>query len=659
MAVPKKNNNLALCYHGIVLSPEEKSPYRSYINDFKEQIEYLIKLGYNFVKPTKYYEWYIGKYIPSSPIATIMFDDALDSVNLVTPWLIEMQIPFAISVIVSKLKKYTPEQDYISWSSLKTLTDSNLCEILSHSFNMHHTNLQFENTQVLSAPIMEAPYYLDNGEFLYIAKDDKRYYWDLSHIDNISWSFPLIGTDTITKKPITSTVKFTASKNIKINIMRFWTCLHKPYGTGYNAKVKIYINNKLVSDYTLNTTQYGNKKQWPERAFITIPLNTTFQIESGKVYTVKFVTGNVGNSTFMIYSIPSFTNDSELTSTCSGETFALAEIWPAKACMIFTDGKGNAATDLIYSNYVYNDILQSKVAVSKYLNATWSSYTTGYLETDPLETVVIGGTYSNGLLANTKIKFHADNNFVGEIIKIKYTSSLGKSYPLVIDIYINDTKVGEFQSSWWDWHRQEIQITPFSFQAGMDYIIRFKTKNASPGLGLVRIYLDQMNPPKLLWDYSQDTWGYPGKEAFVHEMGFEVANTEGTDMFPDDVTISGTNYNWVYKIPYDGPGKPFLQIMSCVNGNFMPPTQIVYPFGSYYSSTISNGSTTMEDVHPSLMTELINLGISSGFTVWDEPLSNYNDIQNKYTKYVIPRYLVPGDVDQTVILSNFNTLIGI
>ena len=656
MAAEQKYNNLALCYHGIVLLPEEKSPYRSYIMDFKEQIQYLKNLGYSFVKPSKYCEWYTGSYIPSVPIVTIMFDDALESVNLVTSWLIEMQIPFGISVIASKLRSYTPEEDYMSWSSLKILTDSNLCEILSHSFNMHHTNLQLENAQIVSAPIMEGPYYLDKGEFLYIEKNDNRYYWDLSHVDKISWAFPIIGTDTTTRKPITSTIKFTASKSLKVSQIRFWTCLHKPYGTGYNVNLKIYINDKLVSRYTLNTTQYGNKQQWPEREFVTIPLNSTFQIEYGKIYTVKFVTENVGNSTFRIYSIPSFTSDFGLTSTCSGETFGPMENWTAKPCIIFSDGTGSAATDVIYSNYVYNDILESNTAISKYLNATWNFYTTGYLETDPLETVVIGGTYSNGFMANTNIKFHANTNFVGESVRIKYTSSLGNSYPLVIDIYINDNKVGEFQPSWWDWHWQEIQITPFSFQGGVDYLIKFETKNVSSKLGLVRIYLDQESSPRLIWDNALNTWKYPAQEAFTKEKNFQVTDIEGTDMFPDDVTISGNNYNWVYKAPYDGPGKAFLQIMSCVTGNYMMPTQIVYPFGSYYSNTTA--SNTMEDIHPSLLTAFTKLGIGYGFGVWDEALSNYKDSQNKYTKYVIPRYLVPGDVDQTVILSNFNTLIG-
>lgn len=653
MSDQKIYNNLALCYHGIVLTPEEKHPYRSYINDFKGQIKYLKGLGYSFVKPTQYYEWYIGQYIPTTPIATIIFDDGLDSVNLITPWLIDMQIPFGIAVIVSRQKSYTPEQDYMSWSSLKALTESNLCEILSHSYNLHHTNLQVNNAQILPAPIMEAPNYLDNGEFLYIAKDDKRYYWDFSHVQNISWAFPLMGTDTKTKVPIQSTIKFTASKDLTVSQMRFWACLHQPYSTGYTANVKIYIDNTLVSTFKLKPTQYGNITQWPEREFVTIALKTPFKINSGKVYTIKFVTQNIGNSTFRIYSVPNFTGDSELTSTCTGETFAQSEIWTAKACMILTDGKGITASDAIYSSYIYDDLLQGNLNVSKYLNATWTAYTTGYTEVDPLETVVIGGTYSNGLLADTKVNFHATNTFLGELLRIKYTSIIGERYPLVVYVYINNIKVGEFEPSWQNWSWQEIQIYPFSFQANMDYTIRFETKNASSKLGLVRIYLDQVSPPQLLWNNTSNTWEYPGTEVFAHKTEFEVTNIEGTDLAPDDVVISGNNYTWIYRKPYDGPGKAFMEIMSRKNGSFIPPNHIVYPFGSYYSS-----GTTKEDLHPSLITPLNNVGISSGFSVWDEPLEDYVNIQTKYSKYVIPRYLVPGDLEQTVILNNFNTLIG-
>jgi hypothetical protein len=54
---------------------------------------------------------------------------------------------------------------------------------MSHSYNMHKFGLYYDNNQVVSAPILEGPCYLDNGDFLYINEDDNRWYWDNRSID--------------------------------------------------------------------------------------------------------------------------------------------------------------------------------------------------------------------------------------------------------------------------------------------------------------------------------------------------------------------------------------------------------------------------------------------------------------------------------------------
>jgi len=543
----------------------------------------------------------------------------------------------------------------MTWAGIKDIYDSGYCELLSHTYNMHHYNLFMENGTVVPAPILEGPSYIDNGDFIYINRDDTRWYWDLTHVDGATWGFPLFGTDLKTNQPISSTIEFKAKENVTVNKMRVWTSLHSPFSSGYNADIKIDINGTEVAKKTISTTQYETRSQWPEREFATIDFDRSFTIEANKTYTITFTTQNVGNASFNIYAIPNFSGDYELTTTCTGMSYGAQEKWPAQAGLILAGDNGRVATLEEFQQYVLEDLSRNTKVINKYLAASWDANTTGFEENDSLECLVLGGTYTDGSLANTNIKFAPAKSFIGEVLRFKTVSHIGNWYPLIIDVYINGQKISRFSSNWQDWTWQTVNISPYQFKKGQEYDITFKTINRSPnGTGLIRIYTDQQDLPRPAWDSLNNTWTQLDDSSFQYAPQYEVNSREGTDVYPSGMIIDNVDYAWEYSSPYTGPGKAFLEILSCTPGIGVTPTQICYPFGAYYPTQKENE----EGISPELKSILEQVGITSGMVIWGNATEILEDVESEYHEYVIPRYLVLGNLDQSQILEDFDILIG-
>jgi hypothetical protein len=657
----KELYNIALCYHGMTANENERSVYITFLEDFKGQINHLEALGYKFVKPSEYYKRYHNLSKTSFPVATIIFDDALESISMATVWLAKKSIPFGIAVIGQRLGKLTPEEGYASWNDLNTALESGLCEILHHTYNMHHYCLKKDDNKILNSPILEGPCYVDHGDFIYIVSGDTSRYFDLAQMNKTAWAFPLFGTDIKTDKEIKSTVKFKADTDLLVDRIRLWTCLHHPYSSGYRVKVQIRVNGIELADSIIEPQKSGSGSGWPESEFVTIQFDEEFNMTKGKSYEIEFITQNKGNASFMIYSIPDFSGNFKLNTTCTEMTFPQNIQWPARAAIILADNNGKTVTANEFMEYLKEDLNKNNQVIQKYLGATWLTKSTGYQETDELSAFVLGGTYSNGEIASSKIMFHAKETFSAEILRFKYAGRLGKQYPLVIDIYINNKKVGSFEANWWDWHWQEVEIDSTNFMEGRDYVIRFDTKNASPfGQGLVRVYMQQPKSPRPVWSPKLNKIVLPSETEFEHEALYEVSNPEGTDVFPDGAAVTkDSNFKWLIYEPYDGPGKVFLEILTCSSGKVGVPKQICYPFGAYDSITVkSKLMPEKEDIHPDMKSVLTELGIKSGFSVWDSPVGSLKNSNLYYSEYIMPRYLIEGDMKLTKVIKNIDKFTG-
>jgi hypothetical protein len=483
----------------------------------------------------------------------------------------------------------------------------------------------------------------------------------MTHIKNISWDFPVFGTDTNTGKEIKSMVDFKANTTFMADRMRLWASVHNSYNDDYSAAVEIRINDSLVAKSTVEINMKDTSKQWHTQEFVTILFQNQYEIVKGNSYKIEFVTQNTGNAAFMIYAIPDFSGNFMLNTSCTEMTFPNNVAWPARACLILADGTGKTATTSEFLSYVRDDIYKNNIVIKKYLNASWKKYSTGYVENNNLSSIVLGGTYTNGQLAATKVKIHAAQSFTVEILRIKYAARVGNIYPLIIEVYINDIRVGSFEANWWDWHSQEVQINSYRFVEGHDYIIKFVTKNASPfGQGLLRVYMDQPKSPQPIWNSRINKIVAPTDTEFEHEALYEVINPEGTDVYPDGAVIyNGSNFKWVMHEPYDGPGKVFLDILSCYSDSVRLPTQICYPFGAYYSTTVTSQLLPdKKDIHPGISGILAEAGIKAGYSVIENPGKGLKNSKLQYSKNIIPRYLVEGDAEQAKVIQNIDILTG-
>ena len=426
--------------------------------------------------------------------------------------------------------------------------------------------------------------------------------------------------------------------------------------SGYDVSIKIDINGTEVANKQIAVHQYETHKQWVEREFETIEFDKSYDVEAGNTYTIKFKTLNSGSSCFMIYSIPDFSGECELSTTCTGMTYNAYEKWPAKPCLILAGDGGKLSSNEEYEQYIYKDLDKNNAVIKKYLQANWQTHTTDYTQNNNLECVVLGGTHSDGSLGNTIINFTPKKSFTGEVLRFKTAPHLGGWYPLIMDIYINNKKVSTYSPSWNDWAWETIDISPYEFVSGKDYSITFKTLNKSlSGCGLVRVLCDQQNFPQPVWDNENYTWIAPSKSQFKYTSMYQVKSLEGSDVYPDGIVINNQDYSWRYDEPYSGPGKPFLEILSCQPGNVAEPQQICYPFGSYYSQI----SGQKEEVSPVLKNVFNNANIDSGFAVWDEETYYMGNVKSRYSEFLIPRYLVKGNLEQSQIIKNINSLTGI
>lgn len=422
----KKLYNITLCYHGITENKNNTSEYVTYVEDFKGQIKYILSLGYRIVFPSEFYGWYKGELDFKEPICAITFDDGLESILLVTDWLIENKYNFGVSIIASRLRENIAEEGYLNWYNITEFKNSKCCELMSHSYNLHNFLLGKRNGTVESVPVLELPAYTDNGFNMYLSEDDIRPYFDLSLIDR-ALAFSLIGTDIKTNKAIVATVEFVSPKTFWGKLLRLWACLSSPPSSGYDAYIKITINNDTVYDGKFKATQDDEKSQWVQRNFTTIIFNKGFEFEKGKRYSIRFETKNIGNGAFRIYAISSKKNNMILnTNFTKGD-----ELSNLNPCLIIGDGSGSSWSMDEYSKYIDSDCKSFRESTTKYLNLkdagreiTQYSYPYGaYLmakddEISPVLTNVLKGNNFIGGWTIYPSRIYRDNNLIDEQVQI-------------------------------------------------------------------------------------------------------------------------------------------------------------------------------------------------------------------------------------------------
>ena len=397
-----------LCYHGLVGARGEVLTFREHVADLQGHVEKLLRAGYKFVRPGEYLAWRKGEVEFDQPVALIQFDDGLDTLALIVPWLIDQGIPCGIAVIARRQGKYDPENGYLRWSKLYEWIQTGLVEICSHTYNFHSLTLFPEarddqpghgsggvywNYDGTAAPILEGPCWIDNGDYLYMSAGDDRWYWDFSHVDRITSGLPLFGTDPYDGlTPIVTTLRVTPRKTGQVKLLRLWMSLSAPSGAGYDVQVQIRADGALVWNGVIKPHDYETRSQWPEREFLTIALDKPFQIKAGQALTLEFKTLNSGRGAGVIYALLSGDVDNFRASTncrglyaagSQGESerywqyidYPAGDRWPVTPCLILGFGDGRPASDDEYFQYVRDDCQAFTASLNEYLTCRWTATT--------------------------------------------------------------------------------------------------------------------------------------------------------------------------------------------------------------------------------------------------------------------------------------------
>jgi hypothetical protein len=663
MIKPKRGKleNVLICYHGCVPQNQVPFTYRQKPGDIQEHVSQLLEYGYTFVLPDDYARWQRGEWSPDYPIACLHFDDGLESVNLILPWLAGNGIPFGIAMIGRRQRKRLPETDFISWAELKTYVDGGLCELMSHTYNMHHLTVGAVDGS--SQPIMQGPWWVDNGIVMYRDSGDTRHQWDLSFIDQLSWGFPLFGTDPSTmlpdgkahggSRPITSEISFVASASMDVAVIRFWSALGVPSGGGYDVNVIIKADGVTVFDGVFSPINYTTRVQWQEREMATITLDTPFSIVSGDTHVLTFETQNTGDGLLRIYALPDMSGDFALTSDCvsvkPGVTNGNAIIdyppgvaMPARPVMILGDGTGALVSESVFLDAVEADLAQNNAVIANWLNAQWTEHKSGFNENEPMLYVGVAfGTYADGTLVDSKFRYVAETAHTATTLSFKFSAEIGPWYPIAADCYIGTsesgpwTKVGTFAPNYSINAWQEIDLsTDYAFSAGV-YWVRFVTNNPSPYSGqatLLRILIDRVGD---LPDSVENTLEAINNYYLTHSV------IPGAYFLK---TISSDIWAGLYMI-----GRAFIKTYSYTVETAETPKRLVYPFGAYSESGDGPAQlTNTSDVSPAVKAVFESLGLEDGHATWP----SFNRVQGELnepglrkTEWAQSRLLMYGDID--------------
>ena len=645
-------NNIMLVYHGCVSQNQTPLTFRQKENDIKSHISFLIGLGYTFVLPEAYAQWQQGSWTPDYPICCAHFDDGLESINLILPFMAGNNIPFGLALIGRRHRKKTPESDFISWAELSDYINTGLCEIMSHTHNMHH--LTVGEVDGTSQPIMSGPPWVDTGIFCYIDPADTRPFWDWSHVDDRTLSFPLMGTDpaeTSNPLPITSNIVFTPDDSITMTLIRFWVSNGTPAGAGYDVDIEVTIeetplsgSETLIYTGTFKPKQYETRSQWVEREIATITLDASFALVSGTEYSLTFKTLNTGAGLLKIFTQP-FIGPYKLSTDCRSVVkdkqgdlyidYPPNSDWEARPIMIFGTGSGAIQSEAVYFDQIKDDLELNNQVVVDYLHATWNEFKYGFSElSEPLYVATIGGTYSNNVKVDNKFRMKVTEAHTAEVMALKFRGLFGKNYPMVVDCLISPTSSGPWTkvntfipgAQFFGWFEIEF-LSPYALLE-QDYWVRFETKSQSPFSGessLMKIFLD-------IGD---------------REIGAYYNNIEGSDIWASNYML----------------GSAFIKTFSRNAGvSAEQPKRMIYPFGAYNSTANSASEIKNEtDISPQLKLVLDSLGLVDGHGVW--PTANRLDAQIKepalrHSKYSQARLLMYGDIDLEVGLNNLKAYAG-
>ncbi|MCX8003670.1 MAG: TIGR02217 family protein [Burkholderiaceae bacterium] len=379
-----------LCLHGCVSRRADALVFREAVADIKAHVQTMLDAGYRFVKPSEYAAWRAGALSFDEPVTCLHFDDGLDTVRLVVPWLIERGVPCGLALITRRLGVRDPDDGFLTWAQIYEYAASGLVELMCHTHNIHHLTLLPDGSGGVDVgPVLERPCWIDDGDVVYRPTGDTRWYWDYSFVDQTTLGVPLFGTDPYDgATPITTTLRITPRISGTITTLRLFMALSKPSGAGYDAQVRVTVGSTVVFDDVIAPKQYETRAQWVEREFFTLALSTPFAVTANVPFEMTWQTLNAGDGVALLFAVPT-ANDTAFraTTTCGGLypqgsqgapdrywqyiDYPANSRWPVVPAIILATGTGRQATTAEYLDYIGADIDAFLAAVGELPRVQW------------------------------------------------------------------------------------------------------------------------------------------------------------------------------------------------------------------------------------------------------------------------------------------------
>lgn len=134
-----------IMYHHITENPKKAGTYTVTTSEFENDLKFIKSCGYTAVSVSEITDYvYSGKNLPEKPIM-ITFDDGFESYKVLAFELLKKyNMKSTVFIIGSTADLYSKIDDHhisysnLNWEAISILARSPLCEIHSHTYDLHH-----------------------------------------------------------------------------------------------------------------------------------------------------------------------------------------------------------------------------------------------------------------------------------------------------------------------------------------------------------------------------------------------------------------------------------------------------------------------------------------------------------------------------------------
>lgn len=138
---------LVLNYHDIVGAEPAKPPYNRMdvsVDHFEEQLQWFKKNNYTIISVQKVFDAAAGKTVLPPKSVLLTFDDGYESFyTRIFPILKKQHIPATVALVGVWMDGHPPPDEpnkkLMTWEQVRELAKSDLVEIASHSYDLHHS----------------------------------------------------------------------------------------------------------------------------------------------------------------------------------------------------------------------------------------------------------------------------------------------------------------------------------------------------------------------------------------------------------------------------------------------------------------------------------------------------------------------------------------